>query len=409
MNAREFDVAIIGGGLAGASLAAALTPGEIKVAVIEAVATGGDHDRDRDRDQNPHPPFDGRSIALTADARQIYSQLGVWKQVAHAAQPIREIHVSDRGHFGMTHLRANDAGAGRGALGFVVPAHALGAALHQRMQKNAAVFCPATVQSLQQNESHCELHVLQRGEKVTLRTALVVLADGGRSGLAPQLHINETVAAEYSQRAILSKVSVDRDHHGRAFERFTREGPLALLPCAPRRYAVVWSSDAKNVDRRLALSDEDFVTELQLAFGMRAGAFSAPDSRRAYPLRRGRAHPLGRRALSIGDAGQGFNLGLRDVALLAETLQRAARAGRDLGAREVLAPYANSRRRETARVSGFTDGLLRVFCSRNRAVSFARNLALAGIEICPPAKRMLLWRTMGMAAARDRCSIKHSH
>ncbi|MGR3985186.1 MAG: 2-octaprenyl-6-methoxyphenyl hydroxylase [Gammaproteobacteria bacterium] len=396
---REYDVAIIGGGLAGASLAAALAPSGIAVAVVEAAAPEA---------RDAHPSFDARSIALTEDARQLYTQLGVWEHVAGEAQPIREIHISDRGHFGMTHLRAHDAGAA--ALGYVLPARALGAALHRRMRESAAVFCPARAHALQQHERHCALSLSARDENITLRAALVVLADGGRSGLAAQLGIETTAATAYPQRAILCQVATDREHHGRAYERFTREGPLALLPAAARRYAVVWSSDESQAARRLALPDDAFTAELQTAFGGRAGNFSEPSARSAHPLRRGRAHPLGRRALSIGDAahvvhpvaGQGFNLGLRDVAALADALHRAARDGHDLGGRAVLARYAAARRRETARVSGFTHGLMRVFGSRSRALGFARNLALAGIELCPPAKRMLLWRTMGRAAARAR-------
>ncbi|MDA7961614.1 MAG: 2-octaprenyl-6-methoxyphenyl hydroxylase [Gammaproteobacteria bacterium] len=399
---REFDVAIIGGGLAGASLAAALAAGEIKTALIEAAS-----DEERAR-----PEFDARSIALTDDARRIYTQLGVWKQVAGEAQPIREIHISDRGHFGMARLRAEDAGTETDALGHVLPARVLGAALHchVRAAAHAEVFCPARVREVKEREQHWELHVSAPGGGMALRAPLVVLADGGRSGLAAQLGIAEAEPKAYSQLAVLCQVSVDLDHHGRAYERFTREGPLALLPSAARRYAVVWTGDEDDAKRRAALSDEDFTAELQTAFGDRAGAFGEPSARRAYPLRRGRAHPLGRRAVSIGDAahvvhpvaGQGFNLGLRDAAALAETLRAAARDGRDFGGRAALESYAAARRRETARVSGFTDGLMRVFCSRSRPLGFARSLALAGIELCPPAKRMLLWRTMGMAAARAR-------
>ncbi|MGR3915160.1 MAG: FAD-dependent monooxygenase, partial [Gammaproteobacteria bacterium] len=126
---REYDVAIIGGGLAGASLAAALASSGIAVAVVEAVAP----------DERAQPDFDARSIALTDDSRQLYAQLGIWAQVAAAAQPIREIHISDRGHFGMARLHAHDAGAA--ALGYVLPARVLGAALHRRMSESAALFC----------------------------------------------------------------------------------------------------------------------------------------------------------------------------------------------------------------------------------------------------------------------------
>ena len=206
-------------------------------------------------------------------------------------------------------------------------------------------------------------------------------------------------------------VETDRAHRGRAFERFTGEGPLALLPHSERRYAVVWTTGAERLAPRLALSDSEFVAELQRVFGDRAGNFSRPSARKCYPLRYQRMkNPVGQRVAVIGNAahsvhpvaGQGFNLGLRDAAVLAEIITRARRQGRDIGGSAVLHEYAALRRRETVRVGMFTDGLIRLFGSRRKTIQLARNLALAGIEFSPTVKRLLLRRTMGLAGKPSR-------
>ena len=403
------DIAIIGGGLVGASLALALEPTGLSVAVVEPVAAEGGEPQG--------PGYDERTVALTDNARLIYTDLGVWQRLMaqpQPPQPIREIHISDRGHFGMTHLSHTDMGGGVEALGYVVPTRTLGGELHRRLRDSAAItlHCPATAERLRARESDIVVSLAADADthnapSTTLSARLAVLADGGRSPLARQMGI-QSGTTDYRQSAILSVVATDRDHLGRAYERFTDEGPLALLPHSERRYAVVWSTARERVAARMALSDAAFIAALQTAFGERAGTFSEPSARTRYSLQHGiTRRPIGARTVTIGNAahtvhpvaGQGFNLGLRDVAALAEVI-RAARARRqDIGGRDVLEEYAALRRRETARVSGFTDGLIRVFGSRRAPVKLARNLALAGIELCPPAKRFLLRRTMGRVSA----------
>lgn len=397
-----YDVLIVGGGLVGASLAVALEPTGLSLAVVEPVAVD---------DAAAQPSFDERTIALTHGARRIYAGMGVWEAIAaQQAQPILEIHVSDRGHFGMTHLHHTDAGTE--ALGYVVPSRVIGRVLHRRIRQSGAVslFCPATVEHLRTRTRDSVVSVSQNGATTTLAAGLVVLADGGRSQLGAPAGIASD-SAGYRQSAIISIVATDRDHRGRAFERFTGEGPLALLPHSDRRYAVVWTTAASRVASRMALPDAAFVDELQAAFGGRAGNFSRPTARKRYPLQHGRAdNPVGRRTVAIGNAahlvhpvaGQGFNLGLRDVAVLAEVICRASRRRQDIGGAAALAKYASLRARETAMVCGFTDGMIRLFCSRRKTLGLARNLALTGIELFPPAKRLLLRRTMGLAGVPSR-------
>ena len=412
--ATEYDVVIVGGGLVGASLAVALAPTGLSLAVVEAVAA----------DSNAQPSFDERTVALTDNARRIYTGMGVWAEIAaHHAEPIHEIHISDRGRFGMTHLHRDSVGVE--ALGYVVPSRVIGQVLHRRMRQSETVslFCPATVGDLRQRancrDEHRDEHrnnmisVFQNGHNgkaLRLTAGLVVVADGGRSNLAGQSGV-ALRHSKYRQSAILSIVESDRDHHGRAYERFTDEGPLALLPHSDKRYALVWTTGPQQLAARMALSDAAFVDALQRAFGDRAGNFQSPTARKSYPLQRCRAdNPVGRRTVVIGNAahtvhpvaGQGFNLGLRDVAALAEIIHRAARRHEDIGSAALLEEYAAARRRETRMVGAFTDGLIEVFGSRRATVGWARNLALAGIELFPPAKGLLLRRTLGLTGQPSR-------
>ena len=359
-SGREFDLVIVGGGLVGASLAVALAPAGLSLAVVEPVAV----------DCDGQPSFDERTVALTWNARRIYTGIGVWQEIAaKQAEPIREIHISNRGHFGMTHLGCAEVGVE--ALGYVVPTRVLGRVLHSRMKQSDAIslLCPATAAQLRRGGRTNEVSVLQNGESVTLKARLVVLADGGRSRLAEQVGIQPGTTqsdttppdttppgttppgttppgtTQYPQSAIISLVRTDRAHHGRAFERFTDEGPLALLPHSDKRYALIWTTAAQRLQTRMALPDAGFVEALQRAFGDRAGNFSEPGARKCYPLHHGRvANPVGQRTLTIGNAahtihpvaGQGFNLGLRDVAVLAELLYEAAARREDIGDAAVL-------------------------------------------------------------------------
>lgn len=408
------DVIVIGGGLVGGALALALAADGAAVAVVEAAPAAA----------AAQPSFDARTLALTDNARRIFAGLGVWDDIAAHAEAILDIHISERGNCGMTHLSCADVGSD--ALGYVVPSRAVGQALHRRLREHPAVqfHCPATADNLRQGRAEVTVSVStvagDAGESaaaaaestVTLAAPLLALADGGRSKLGAQ--VGNAAATAYRQCAIVCVVETDRAHRGRAFERFTAEGPLALLPHSARRYAVVWSSELKNADARMALSDDDFVDALQAAFGGRAGNFSRPTARARYPLEHGAsARPAGRRVVSIGNAahrvhpvaGQGFNLGLRDAVALAAVVAQARRENRDLGCDAVLAQYAELRRRETARVGAFTDGLIRVFGNRAPAMRLARNLGLAGLEFCPPAKRFLLRRTMGAAAMTELAAL----
>ena len=400
---RKFDVVIVGGGLVGASLAVALEPANLDILVVESVHP----------DSESQPSFDERTVALTYSAKRIFDAMGIWHRIeTRDTQPIEDIHISNRGHFGQVHLASKHAGTE--ALGFVVPTRVVGNVLWNSMadQQGLSIACPASVKGLHQNGASCTVEIEHAGETAGVEASLVVVADGGRSRLIDQLAIT-TRENDYGHSAVLCIVTADRAHGARAYERFTRNGPLALLPLKPmhgqHRFAVVWTIPNESVTQRLDLGDEEFIDALQEEFGDRAGGFGNPSPRKSYPLKRLVVdHPVDGRVLVMGNAahtvhpvaGQGFNLGLRDVAALAELIYDSDPA--ILGEPGLQKAYARSRSRDVDRVNLFTHSLIRIFSNELAPLSLARNLGLNAIELFPPAKRFLLKRTMGLAGSQPR-------
>ena len=235
---------------------------------------------------------------------------------------------------------------------------------------------------------------------------------GGALRLADELAITAR-ESDYRHSAVLSIVATDRAHGARAYERFTNHGPLALLPLSPiqgqHRYAVVWTTPNELTQQRLGLSDHEFVDSLQDEFGDRAGRFSNPTPRKSYPLKRlmvespvdGRVMVMGNAAHTVHPvAGQGFNLGLRDVAALAEAIYASERIA--LGNPAMLDAYVRSRTRDVNMVNHFTHSLIQIFSNQSPPLSLARNLGLNAVELLPPVKRFLLKRTMGLAGRQPR-------
>lgn len=397
----DYDVTIVGGGLVGASLAVALRGSGLRAALLEAIPY---HDARQ-------PSFDDRSLALSYGSRRIFEALGVWGQVARAdISPIRQIHISDRGRFGMTRLAARDMDVD--ALGYVVASRAIGAALLAMLdaRENIEVLTPANVRNVVTHRDYAEV-VVQHADNVrTLRTRLVVAADGGDSTVRQAVGL-AAARRVYPQRALVTNVALERDHNGTAYERFTPEGPIAILPWGERRCAVVWAQAAQAAETALAWDDALFLQHLQSAFGDRLGRFVRVGRRHTYPLVLTRVpdqtHP---RLVLIGNAahtvhpvaGQGFNLGLRDVAALAEFIVDAHAGGDDVGAEAMLARYAQSRRADTRAISYFTDGLVRIFSNNSAPWVAARNVGLLTVDLLPPIKRGLLRLTMGLGGRLPR-------
>jgi 2-octaprenyl-6-methoxyphenol hydroxylase len=243
-----------------------------------------------------------------------------------------------------------------------------------------------------------------------MRTRLLVAADGGDSAIRKRLGFSARECT-YGHHAVITTVSADRPLPGTAFERFTDTGPLALLPMTEGRYSVVWTSRDEDTPDRLALSDEAFLAQLQDRFGYRLGRLSRPGRRVAYPLKLLLTRdPVRSRVVLIGNAahtlhpvaGQGFNLGLRDVAALAEVVSDAARAGQDPGAKTALAAYRRLRGSDQARAATVTDGLARLFVHPWLPVRVGRDLGLLGLNLSPGLRNLVARHFMGLGGKLPR-------
>ncbi|MEO7385502.1 MAG: 2-octaprenyl-6-methoxyphenyl hydroxylase [Gammaproteobacteria bacterium] len=398
----DCDVLIAGGGMVGASLAVALSGLSLRVTLVEAVPAGAPG----------QPSFDARTTALSRSSQHILATLGIWPVVGEAATAIRRIHVSERGQLGTTVIDGDDEGGE--PLGYVVENRVLGAALWRALDEspNVTVRSPATVTAATADPAIDGLAVTLRegGTSRELLTRLLVVADGARSPLRASLGIEARIRP-YEQVAIVGNVGLAAgatNPGSMAYERFTPDGPLALLPAGPGRYVFVLTRHAVVAEAVASLPDAAFLDLLQKEFGFRLGRFARVGTRGSYPLELVEAdHVTAPRVAVIGNAahglhpvaGQGYNLGLRDAAALAE-LVAAPAALPDPGDPELLACYAAWRRPDQRNVVAFTDGLVRLF--DRRGLGPLRGLGLLLFDATPGAKPMLAKQTMGIGGRRSR-------
>ncbi|MCI0749859.1 MAG: 2-octaprenyl-6-methoxyphenyl hydroxylase [Nevskiales bacterium] len=394
---RNFDVVIVGGGLTGASLAVALASLPFKVALVEAAPP-----------PSSAPAWDERTLALNLASRRIFENLGLWDVLRSMAEPIQATHISERGRLGVARFTAEEAG--EEALGYNLPVRVIGDALWQRLQatENVTVFCPARVTAVAHTESGVDLEIEAPGEThpphpVHLAARLVVAADGARSILRTLLNIGAE-EHDYGQTAIVGAVRTERPHRGVAYERFTPDGPVALLPRPLPYCALIWTVPTASAGEILSDSDTGFLERLQNVFGHRLGRFLETGRRQGCPLSRVMSDALtAPRVILAGNAAQtlhpvaaqGFNLGLRDVATVAELLTEA----RDPGAPELLHEYATRRVHDRQRVSGFTDRLVRIFSNTVPGLRGARHLGLLALDLLPPVKAAVLRQNLGYGDA----------
>ena len=394
-TATDCDILIIGGGLVGASLACALENSGLSVHIVEAYPYQSDS----------QPSYDDRTVALSWGSRCIFEGMGLWDAMADRVEAIKTIHISDKGHFGATRLRHEEEHVE--ALGYVAENRVLGDVLYQRLLQNTNVelHCPAGLISLEQKHDRVIATIGDNGKQSVVSARLLVAADGVVSQVRDLLHIGSSVQ-DYGQTAVIANVTPAFRHNNVAYERFTDQGPIAFLPMTHNRCSLVWTVPLKQADELMKLGDADFLQLLQQRFGFRLGQLQKVGKRQAYPLKliestqvvRNRVVIVGNAAHSIHPvAGQGFNLALRDIAMLTELISTAE----DAGDSKLLQSYVEQREDDARRVYRFTDGLVKIFSNNSTALGHLRAAGLVAVGLIPPLRHQLAKQSMGLSGRRS--------
>lgn len=395
MNSN-YDIIIAGGGMVGASLACSLIgQQDLRLAVVETVTPKADM----------QPSYDDRGLALSMSSRRILQKIDIWPEISANACAIKQIHVSDRGHFGCVRLHASDLNVD--ALGHVVIARELGQGLMKKIARasNIDFICPAEVSEINVEYNGISIGLAGGRAEERLSGRLLVAADGSYSKIRQQLGI-ATMVKDYRQTAIVSNVTVERPHKNTAYERFTETGPIALLPLDGDRCVLVYTVPSDEADDYLRLESDAFLDLLWQRFGRRLGRFCKMGAVKHYPLKliesqeqvASRVVLLGNSAHTIHPNGaQGFNLCLRDVAALSEHLVAAQGDGNDIGDRKILDNYLASRQGDQRRVMQFSDRLAELFYNRNFPKIILRNTGMLLTDLIPSVKRELIRQAMGIS------------
>jgi len=401
----DYDIIIAGGGMIGTSLGLALAPLNLKIAVVEAVARGAIQ----------QPSFDERSTALSRSSQRMFEAIGLWPEIVAASTPIRNIHVSDKGRFGFAHIDAEEQKVE--ALGYVVINRVLGGVLQSALDAvpNLDIICPAKIAAVTTGETEATVTVQEENGSRELSCRLLVAADGANSAVRDMVGISAT-RVEYGQWAVIGNLLPEKSHQNRAFERFTEDGPVAMLPVADERVAFVWIQPPDTARALMRLDDREFTHRIQEAFGQRLGRFSKTGKRAAYPLSLSKANDLvASRSVVVGNAAhglhpvaaQGFNLGLRDVAALCDCIADARQQCADdfdCGDHVILETYAEWRAPDQKKLVRFTDGIVRLFGDSRMPVRFLRNIGMLGFDLIPGVRKMFARHTMGLAGRLPRLS-----
>jgi len=404
MSNKHYDIVIAGGGMIGTSLALALEPLGLKVAVVEAIP----------RKAAAQPSFDDRSTALSRSTQRMFEAMGLWPRIVAASTPIRAVHVSDQGRFGFSHIEAEEQGVE--ALGYVVINRVLGGVLQDALDslENVDVFCPARIVDIElaPDKAAAEVEFVD-GKQQTLTCDLLVASDGANSAVREMMGITAQ-KSHYGQCAVIGNLLPEKDINNVAYERFTKQGPLAILPVADGRAGFVWTVSEDDADRVMALDDEAFLAELQEQFGYRLGTFSRVGKRASYPLVLSKALRLtATRSVLIGNSAhglhpvsaQGFNLGMRDVAAIVDCIADCPTVTQiDPGGTSLLEQYSRWRRSDQKKLVRFTDGLVKLFGSDSRSLRALRNIGMLGFDLVPGVRSVFAKHTMGLAGRLPRLS-----
>ncbi len=405
-----YDVAIIGGGLVGASLACALAPLGLKLVLVEAVPFRA----------ASQPSYDDRTLALSASSCQILKGLGIWSSLEGNVTPIREIHVCELDRPGRVVLQPGELGLDR--FGHVVEARVFGAAVTAILPDldTLDILCPASLTSIEPGAGAARIAWENEGKQGEFEARLVVAADGANSFIRESLGI-ETIRHDYQQTAVICNISPEQPHHGRAFECFTPSGPFAVMPHVSNRCGLIWCVSTEDAPALLNLPQAEFLSRAQERFNRACydsvlGDFIKMGQRFAYPLRLVQAREdirpgvviLGNAAHAIHPVGaQGFNLGLRDVAVLAEVLHEEISSGskQRIGSMDVLQRYSKWRAPDQQGTIAYSDGLARLFTNPSTLAAAARTAGLFAHALLPPLRRQLAAKAMGFRGNIPRLAL----
>ena len=395
------DIAIVGGGLAGASLAVALAPLGYDIKVIEAVAYRA----------TQQPSYDDRTLALSHSSCRILSGIGLWDKLQADVTAIREIHITELGRPGQVVL--DPAEMGLTEFGNVVEARRFGAAVTSVLEKtgNIELISPASVKNIEIGGSRTKLQLESDKDTLELEARLVVAADGANSFIRNHLNI-PTKNRDYGQTAVICNITPEIAHEGRAFECLTDTGPFAVLPHTGERCGLVWSVATQSAVELLELDDETFLARAEKRFGTHLGAFLKVGKRTAYPLKlvqasediRERLVILGNAAHAIHPIGaQGFNLALRDAAVLAEILADDDQG--DPGETGLLHTYSAWRRQDQRGTIAASDGMTRLFANPSPFAAGLRTAGLIAHAISPSLRRRSAIKAMGYRGRVPRLAL----
>lgn len=396
---HDYDILIVGGGLAGNCLALALKDTGLRLAIIEANTP----------EQLQNSPAGDRALALSAGTVTMLQAINVWNKIKPLATAIKDIHISDRGHFGKTRLSAKKQNVE--ALGYVIKARDIEQQVAEAVEKaRVEQLSPVRLVGLMSGLESVNANLKQQEKSLNFSAKLVVGADGGQSSVRKLLEISQQIT-EYGQTALVTTVKTTLAHNNVAYERFTKSGPLAMLPVNDNECSVVWTRSHEEAEDLISLNEEDFVAQLQACFGYSLGQLSLTAPRRAFPLTLIRAENMVvGRAVIIGNAvhqlhpvaGQGFNLGLRDVVQLAEMIIEQQQKNVDIGDSAFLQQYAETRQKDHNQTIGFTDNLVKIFSSDWLPLAATRSISLAVMDHIPFAKSLLAKHAMGLSGRLPR-------
>lgn len=385
----QYDLIIVGGGVVGAGFAAGLKHTGLKVALVDARLPSNE---------------DPRLFAMNVSGCQFLTNLGVWPELAPHASPIKQVHVSHRGHFGAVRLHHEDADLP--SLGHVIPACQIEKALNQCLDElpNADMYRPARLVNLTQTDGIAELTLdTDDGEK-KITSSIVIGADGTGSTVRKLINIDTNVV-NYEQCAIVTRVQLKRSHQGIAYERFVQHGAVAMLPLPDNQCASIWSADKDEAERLMNLSDAEYLSELQTAFGYRVGKLQAIMQRYKFPLNMVRAQKtydgcvllLGNSAHTLHPiAAQGFNLALFEAATLIDGITARLDNCQTVTCSDLYAMLQQARQQQNVSMN-VSHWLTQLFSRDTLPVNCLLSLGMTGFDLLPPLKRKFIGLMTGRA------------